>query len=270
MEELSTYKNDFLHFREELLSFLYRLVAHKQEAEDLTQETYIRAFKKIDTFKGTASFKTWVFAIAVNLAKDSFRARERWGTDWMDLVKDAHIADKNLMARKLKIAESPEVTFVMSEHLNYCFNCVSKTLLLTNQICLLLKEVYAFKISEIMLITHLSEGKVKHLLSDSRKDMTRIFKHKCALINKEGVCSQCTGLNKVFNPEQHTQMEANKLKIVKEKRNKNYEALLDLRLQMVKGMDPLQGETKALHQYLFENSPAWAKEQLKSKVLKDK
>lgn len=264
MSEIQQLQQAFITFQPELKSFIYRIVTHRQEAEDLTQETYIKAFKNISSFKGTSSFKTWVFSIATNLAKDSLRAQQRWKEDWMDLVKDAHKADKALMDRKFEIAaSSPHGKFVMQEHLDYCFSCVSKTLLLTNQICLLLKEVYEFKIAEIMLIVGLSEGKVKHAIADSRKDMTRIFKRKCALINKNGTCHQCTGLNKVFNPEQDTQMEANKLKIVKEKRGKNYEELLNLRLQMVKTINPLEGEGIDLHNYLIENSPAWAQAQKK-------
>lgn len=262
MKEEQKYQQAFIGFQNQLQSYIYRIVAHRQEAEDLAQETYLKAFDKINSFKGNSSFKTWVFTIATNLAKDSLRAKKRWGEDWMDLVKDAHVADKKLLAKKFEVHKnSPHGKFVMSEHLNYCFTCTSKTLLLTHQICLLLKEVYGFKVSEIMLIIGLSEGKVKHAIADARKDMTRIFKHKCALINKEGVCSQCTGLNKVFNPEQDAQMEANKLKIVKEKRNKNYEQLLDLRLNMLQNIDPLHAEGTDLHNYLLENSPGWAKEE---------
>lgn len=265
MQDTAHYESEFIAFQPELRSYLYRLVTHRQEAEDLTQETYLKAFGKLDSFKGKAAFKTWVFAIATNLAKDSLRARERWGEDWMDLVKDAHKADKALMAKKFDIAQnSPHGTFVMHEHLNYCFSCTSKTLLLVNQICLLLKEVYGFRIADIVQITGLGEGKVKHAIADSRKDMVRIFKHKCALINKEGVCSQCTGLNRIFNPEQDTQAEANKLKLIKEQRMKNYDQLLELRLQMVRAIDPLEGQGIDLHNYLIENSPAWAKAQQKA------
>jgi len=254
-------QNEFVAFENELKSFIYRIVTHRQEAEDLAQETFIKTFQKIDSFKEKSSFKTWVFSIATNLAKDSLRARERWGENWMDLVKDSHVSDKNLMRKKQEIASSPEVKFDISEHLNYCFNCTSKTLLLTNQICLLLKEIYGFKISEIMLIVGLSEGKVKHTIADSRKDMIRIFEHKCALINKNGTCSQCTGLNNIFNSKQNTQEQANKLKIIKEQRGKDYEQLLNLRLQMVKAIDPLAGQGIDLHNYLIENSPTWAKQQ---------
>lgn len=267
-KSVKNYQEEFIAFQDALKSFLYRLVTHRQEAEDLAQETYIKAFQKLDSFNQKSSFKTWVFTIATNLAKDSLRARKRWGEDWMDLVKDAHVENVELRAKKMEVSKnSPHGTFVMKEHLNYCFSCTSKTLLLTNQICLLLKEVYSFSVPEIMLITDLTEGKVKHAIADSRKDLTRIFEKKCALINKEGVCGQCSGLNKIFNPAAETQQEVNRLKIVKEKRNKNYEELLDLRLQMVSALDPLAGESTDLHNYLIENSPSWAEAQKEKKQL---
>ena len=262
MEEQKNLQDAFIGFQEELKSFIYRLVTHRQETEDIVQEVYIKAFKNIDSFKGKSSFKTWVFSIAANLAKDSLKARERWGEDWMDLVKDAHVSDKDLLQKKFEVARSSEHgKFVIREHINYCLNCINKTLLLTHQICLLLKEVYDFKINEIMLITGLSEGKVKHAIADARKDMSRIFEKKCALINKEGICHQCTGLNQRFNPEQDTQIEVNKIKMVKEARNKNYEQLLNLRFQLAKNINPLKGEGIDLHNYLIEHSPQWAKQQ---------
>lgn len=265
--EIEGYKKEFTSFQNQLKSYVYRLVAHRQETEDIVQDTYIRAFDNIASFKGNSSFKTWVFAIATNLTKDNLRARERWGEDWMDLVRDAHVANPALFAKKKEIIDnSPTCKFVLSEHLNYCFNCTSKTLLLKQQICLWLKEVYGFRISEIMLIVDLSEGKVKHAIADAREAMGRIFEKKCVLVNKKGTCSQCTGLNSMYNPQQDAHIEANKVKMVKEQRGKNYEQLLDLRLQLVKSIDPLEGEGIDLHNYLIENSPAWAKQQKATKT----
>ncbi|WP_282160804.1 RNA polymerase sigma factor [Ulvibacterium marinum] len=262
MNKTEKYQKEFISFQGELKSFIYRLVTHRQETEDIAQETYFKAFKNLDAFKENASFKTWTFTIAANLAKDNLRARQRWGEDWMELVKDAHVQDKQLLQKKFEVARTSEHgKFVIREHINYCFNCVSKTLLLTSQICLLLKEVYGFKVSEIMLITGLTEGKVKHTIADARKDMNRIFEKRCALINKKGICHQCTGLNNRFNPEQDTHIEANKIKMIKEARNKNYDQLLDLRLQLAKTIDPLDAEGRDLHNYLIENSPDWARAQ---------
>jgi len=256
------YREEFIQFRTQLKSYLFRLSASKEDSEDLLQDTYLKVFDKIDSFKGLSSFKTWVFSIATNLAKDNLRVKERWGENWMDLVRDAHVSDPSLFAKKREILESStESKFIISEHLNYCFNCTSKTLLLNEQICLWLKEAYQFKVSEIMVIAKLSEGKVKHALADARKHLTRIFKSKCALINKKGTCSQCTGLNKMYNPEQDEHIEANKIKMVKERNGKNYEQLIELRLELVKNLDPLSGNTTSLHHYLIQNSPDWAKKQ---------
>ena len=264
LKKTTTYQEEFINFQSQLQSFIYRIVTNKQEAEDLTQETYIKAFNKLDSYRKESSFKSWVFSIAHNLAKDSLRANQRWGENWMDLVKDAHVGDPELLRRKFEVSQTSEHgKFVIREHISYCFTCISKTLLLTHQICLLLKEVYEFKISEIMLITGLSEGKVKHAIADSRKDMKRIFENKCALINKKGTCGQCTGLNQRFNPKQDTQVEANKIKMVREQENKNYEDLLNLRFQLVANVDPLNAEGTDLHNYLLENSPEWAKMQEK-------
>ena len=264
MTETDQYQKEFIKFKPQLKSYLFRLAASKEDSEDLLHDTYIKAFDKLDTFKKKSSFKTWVFSIATNLAKDNFRVKERWGENWMDLVRDVHIADPKLFAKKREMLESsPESKFVISEHLNYCFNCTTKTLLLNEQICLWLKEVYQFKISDIMVITELSEGKAKHAIANARKHLVRIFEKKCALINKQGTCSQCTGLNKMYNPKQDEHIEANKLKMVKAQKEKNYQNLLELRLELIKTIDPLSGRTKSLHHYLIKNSPNWAKQQKK-------
>lgn len=46
------------------------------DAEDLAQETFLRAFRRIETFRGTASFRTWLMTIGSNLLKDSWRRRK--------------------------------------------------------------------------------------------------------------------------------------------------------------------------------------------------
>jgi RNA polymerase sigma-70 factor (ECF subfamily) len=258
------YQEEFIAFRPQLKSYLFRLSASKEDSEDLLNDTFIRVFDKIDSFMGNSSFKTWVFSIATNLARDNKRVKERWGEDWMDLVRDKHVQNPELFAKKKEVlASSPDGKFVLSEHLNYCFNCTTKTLMLHEQVCLWLKEVYGFKISEIMLILNLSEGKVKHAIADARKHLNRIFQKKCALINKNGTCSQCTGLNQMYNPEQEAHIEANKIKMVKEQAKKSNEQLLDLRLELIRSIDPLEGRTTGLHHYLIQNSPTWAKQQLK-------
>jgi RNA polymerase sigma-70 factor, ECF subfamily len=56
----------------------------------------------------------------------------------------------------------------------------------------MLKDVYDFSVREICLIVEKTEGVVKYLLQDGRKIMADIFDHRCALVNKNGVCHQCS------------------------------------------------------------------------------
>jgi RNA polymerase sigma-70 factor (ECF subfamily) len=56
--------------------FLYSSGASWDEVEDLVQETLFRAFRRLDTWRGDASFRSWLFTIASNLLKDHFRSRK--------------------------------------------------------------------------------------------------------------------------------------------------------------------------------------------------
>lgn len=60
---------EFETFQGELKSFLLRMTASVQDSEDIVQETYLNAQAKIDSFREESSLKTWVFAIASNLAR---------------------------------------------------------------------------------------------------------------------------------------------------------------------------------------------------------
>ncbi len=247
---------EFLGFQDELKSFVYRLLTNYQDAEDVVQDSYIRAFKYLDSFKGDSSFKTWVFAIATNLARDRLKHLARWREDFQDNCRRATYASQAVRDEFADVAQnSPHGKFVLEEHIDYCFSCMAKTLLLEEQICLILKEVYQFKVQEIMHITALSEGKVKHALADARKRFHRIFDGRCSLISKQGACHQCTELNGIFNPRQNAEQETRKIKMVKERESADFEKLLDLRYELVRNIDPLKAEGFDLHNFMIENLP---------------
>jgi RNA polymerase sigma-70 factor, ECF subfamily len=63
------YSDDVYHF------LIYR--TGKSDVEDMVQEVFIRAIKGVDSFKGSASPKTWLFSIARNLAIDELK-KNRW------------------------------------------------------------------------------------------------------------------------------------------------------------------------------------------------
>ena len=59
----------------------------QSEAEDIVQEAFVKAFQKLDTFKGTSSFYTWLYRIAFNTAVSHFRKQP--ATKSIDELQDA-------------------------------------------------------------------------------------------------------------------------------------------------------------------------------------
>lgn len=146
----------------QLKSYLLRITASVADAEDIAQDTYLKAAEKLHTFKGESSLKTWVFSIASNLAKDNLRARKRWVENVTDVAKAAAHSDPDFFKEALAIhATSPQGQFEVKEHIAFCFTCIAKSLPLEQQLGLLLKEVYAFKVAEIALVLDVSEAMVK-------------------------------------------------------------------------------------------------------------
>lgn len=251
--DINSFQKLFADFQNQLKSYLYRLLTDRNDAEDLTHDTFVKAFDKISTFKGTSSFKTWVFTIATHLAYDYLKKYRRWTPDAQDQSKALALSNKDVYdAINLVSYASGEGAYEMKEHIDFCFTCISKTLPIENQVALILKDIYDFSVNDICLILEKTEGVVKHLLIDARKTMTEIFDHRCALINKKGVCNQCSELNGVHNPKQNQQAELMNLELVKASNKFNREELFELRTQLVKVIDPIRGRGADLQDIIMK------------------
>src|SRR5215472_7195555 len=64
-------------FRRELLAHCYRLLGSVDDAEDLVQETYLRAWRSYSGFEGRSSVRTWLYQIATNACLSALEQRAR-------------------------------------------------------------------------------------------------------------------------------------------------------------------------------------------------
>lgn len=251
--DINAFQTLFASFQNQLKSYLYRLLANRNDAEDLTHDTFIKAFEKLSSFKGEASLKTWVFQIATNLSYNYLQKQKRWTPDVSEQAKSLVLENSKLRNQIIKVYEtSADAKYDIKEHIDTCFTCISKNLPIENQISLILKDVYDFSITEISLILERTEGIIKYLLQDGRKTMTDIFDNRCALVNKNGVCHQCSELNGWFNPKENQQQALMKLDLVKESKKYNREELYHMRTKLVKAIDPLRSEGSDLQEVLLK------------------
>jgi RNA polymerase sigma-70 factor (ECF subfamily) len=64
-------------YQKPLYATLYRMVGNAEDASDLLQKTFIKAFTGLRSFERRSTFKTWLYQIAINLAKNVYRDRAR-------------------------------------------------------------------------------------------------------------------------------------------------------------------------------------------------
>ncbi|MGD1840497.1 MAG: RNA polymerase sigma factor [Thermonemataceae bacterium] len=250
--DINAFQSLFAEYQDALKSYLFRLLASRADADDLTHDTFIKAFDALSSFKGKSSLKTWTFSIATNLALNYLKKRQRWTEDVSERAKKMVLARPDLAAKIENIAHhSPYGQYTIREHINTCFTCISKNLPIENQIVLILKDVYDFSVKEIMVIMTKTEGVVKYLLQNGRKTMTDIFDKRCALVNKKGACHQCSELNGWFNPKQDQQEALLQIKLVKAAKKQDKAALYTLRSKLVKAIDPLKSAGNELQEILL-------------------
>ena len=60
-----------------IISFIYDMVGRRELAEELTQETFVRAYKNLKALRDDTKLSTWLFGIAKNVARESLRRRHR-------------------------------------------------------------------------------------------------------------------------------------------------------------------------------------------------
>lgn len=246
---------EFEHVSGQLKSYILRITASVPDAEDIVQDTYIKATEKFDKFKGESSLKTWLFAIASNLAKDNLRAKKRWVENSTDIAKEAAHSNPEFLKGAMHIhTSSPQGQFEIMEHIAFCFTCIAKSLPLEQQLSILLKEVYEFTVNEITQILDTNEAMVKYYLHSGRSKMITVFEGRCALINKQGVCHQCSELNGIFNPKQKFQEEVVKINMAREAEKGNKKHLFDLRMQILREIDPFESKAAELQLHHLEHN----------------
>ncbi|MCA8924816.1 MAG: sigma-70 family RNA polymerase sigma factor [Planctomycetes bacterium] len=75
--ESAAYQRLYARYSAQVYAFARRFLGDEQHAEDVTQEVFLRVFRKLDSFRGEAKFSTWLFRVTVNSCRNKRRTLER-------------------------------------------------------------------------------------------------------------------------------------------------------------------------------------------------
>jgi RNA polymerase sigma-70 factor (ECF subfamily) len=183
-----------------LRGMLRRLVGHPDDAEDLVQQTLLKAWQAVEGYRGDASPSTWLCAIGSNVALDHLRQRKRWRERAQVIYAASCLEDPAIGAQVGAALNDPAFRFDVNEHVGYCFTCIGRSLAPEAQVALVLRDVLEFSNEEAAAAMTLSLAQFRHHLAVARQSMQATYDGLCALVNKKGICWQCNGL-RMASPE---------------------------------------------------------------------
>lgn len=159
-----------IKYQYKIVQLVNRYVKDPSEAQDVAQESFIKAYRAIGHFRGDSAFYTWLYRIAINTAKNYLVARSRRNTDYEIDIDDAEQIQN---APELKGMDTPEQQLLNEEILETIRTAIEK-LPEEMRIAISLREFEGMSYEEIAETMDCPVGTVR----------SRIFRAREAINNK--------------------------------------------------------------------------------------
>ncbi len=95
----------------------YHLLGHREDADDIKQETFVRAFQSIGKFRGDSSLQTWLLKICANLCRDRIKSWERRSVSYDAGASGEDTQDARLSADPCALAEQSQMAEIVFQAL---------------------------------------------------------------------------------------------------------------------------------------------------------
>lgn len=153
-------------FSEAVYRYILLLVRHKETAEDLTQDTFYKAFRSMDSYRGEASELTWLIRIARNVTYDHFRRKR--------IIAFSPFDDKEAGRSG---EETPEFLTLRQEEAAELYAAIGR-LKRDYQDVLILRKIQEYPIKDTAFILKWTETKVKMKLSRALEALKKELERK--------------------------------------------------------------------------------------------
>ncbi len=167
--DLDSFRGLVEKYQQRLYRLIYGIVLDREQARDLAQETFVKAYRALDSFRGKSGFYTWLYRIAFNLALDA--KRKRSGREMMEYDD----------TRKLDQALAPGGDFprpdriLLGEELRERIQRGLESLSRIQRTTLVLREWEGHSYEEIARIMKCSRGTVMSRLHYGREKLREIL-----------------------------------------------------------------------------------------------
>lgn len=157
----------FERYARPVISFIYDMVGQRELAEELMQETFVRAHRNLMTLRDETRLSTWLFGIAKNVARESLRSRQR---------EDRRVGLDESPVMNLRDSGAPPEGQLLNKELNGVIHSALDALDDDKRLVFSLKVFHQRSYEEIAEITGFSIAKLKTDLHRARAEMRRRIK----------------------------------------------------------------------------------------------
>jgi len=174
----SAFEIIFQQYERQIYGFIYRMMGNPEDANDLTQECFIRAYKALSQTSDDLNVSAWLHRIASNACLDILRRRQRilW------LPWESHKHEHLLHGRPIDDPERNAISNETRESVQRALNRMSPR----NRVALVLREYEGSSCEDIGRVMGLSRSAVKSVLFRGREEFRKIYR---ALEEEEQACS---------------------------------------------------------------------------------
>tara|TARA_B100000315_G_C14487105_1_gene545703 strand:- start:43 stop:657 length:615 start_codon:yes stop_codon:yes gene_type:complete len=167
-------------YKKKAISIAYSFCANYEDAKDLSQEAFIKAFKSLKRFKIKSKFYTWFYRILVNLCKDYLRHRKRDKIVSLSIrlkSKDGQLEQEDIFAYIASDNPGPQKV-LLNKELGAKLSSAINSLPPRQRIIFTLKNIHAMTIAEIAQVTRCAQGTVKaHLFKATANLQIKLEKY---------------------------------------------------------------------------------------------
>ncbi|HBC87559.1 MAG TPA: RNA polymerase subunit sigma-24 [Lentisphaeria bacterium] len=171
----------------QMYNVAHGLLGSREDAEEVVQDAFVKAYRNLKTFRGDSSFSTWLYRIVMNLSRNKYHWNRRRGAGQnisMSAEKGFGNDGKNQDMDVPDISNGPEKAIESAEENSRIMKAVD-ALPETLKEVIILRHVENMSYEDIAKITEANIGTVKSRISRARETLSERLKSECPVSNTE-------------------------------------------------------------------------------------
>lgn len=164
--DVSAFEKLVLMYQQQVFALSMQLTGHPDDAQDLAQETFIRAYHYLSQFRGDADFGTYLHRITVNLWLNKRKKAQR--EEAVSLDQPVATEDGEMTREVADTAFDPLQSIEQSEFRQVVWQALQE-LAEEHRVIIVLRDIHGYSYEEIAQILNLNSGTVKSRLNRARK-----------------------------------------------------------------------------------------------------